>query len=217
MRYLMFLSLLVISVASTGCCGSFGPGCGALQGGCYDCDGGFGPRGQATGPIDALRQAKRSLVCGGGCGEVYYGEWISTPPLCNDPCCGDQFIGGGVRAQPFCTPVSALRPRNLLVNLYGKRFCDDCGTSATCDSCFSGCDSCDGGCSSCGETNGGPVMSAPSPGCSSCAASAQRAVPQQLQTQVARQAPPVPQATARQPQRTAVRTDAALPTNRQYR
>jgi hypothetical protein len=209
MRYLMFLSLLVISVASTGCCGSFGPGCGALNGGCYDCDGGFGPRYQASGPIDALREAKRSLVCGGGCGEVYYGEWISTPPYCNDPCCGDQFTGGGVRAQPFCTPFSALRPRNLLVNLYGKRFCDE---STSCDSCTTCCDSCGDG-----ESYGSPVMSHPSPGCSSCAANSQRTVPQQQQSQVARQAPPVPQATARPPQRTAVRTDAALPTNRQYR
>jgi len=210
MRYLMILSLLAVAMNSVGCCGPMacGPGCGALSGGCYDCDGSFGPR-PASGPIDALRQAKRSLVCGGGCGEVYYGEWISTPPHCDDPCCGDQFVGGAVRAQPFCTPCAALRPGNLIVGLYGKRFCDTCGTAASGDSSTGGYDDFGGGCSSCG---GSEVIESPSPGtpvasgCSSCAAQAQLQVRPMQQSRVAHQAPPAPQSMARPVQRTAART-----------
>lgn len=128
-------SWLLVTTISTlglmsGCCtpGLMGPGCGVAGDHCYDCEGGFGPRQPlATGPIDALRNMRRSLVCGGGCGEVYYGEWISTPPHCQDPCHGDQFVGGGVPGRPFCW-----QPGALLGNFYGTRFddggCQDCGS-----------------------------------------------------------------------------------------
>ncbi len=177
MRQKTVYSLLGLIIAATlgsslGCCGpmgcggglGIGPGCAAQSGGCYDCEGGFGPRQMASGPIDALRQAKRSLVCGGGCGEVYYGEWISTPPHCNDPCCGTEFTGGAVRARPFCVAASALRPVNLVTALYGKRHCDSCGGEVGCDACLGGA-----GEEYYDETS---VISSGSPGCSSCAARA---------------------------------------------
>ncbi len=128
----MRIGMIYLGIAlilSSGCCTpqGCGFGCRALDG-CYDCEGGFGPPRIPHGPIDGLRQAKRSLVCGRGCGEVYYGEWISTPPDCCDPCCGDQFVGGAVRCTPFCW-----EPGTLLRHLYGRRMCA-CGES-DCDSC----------------------------------------------------------------------------------
>jgi hypothetical protein len=136
MRSFAFMTLLIAAIVqSIGCCGPMGcgVGCGRLGDHCYDCEGGFGPRYAATGPIDALRQARRSMVCGGGCGEVYYGEWTSTPPYAQDPCCGSEFVGGGTRCEPFCW-----QPGTLLAGLYGQRFyegCDDC-----CQSCGGECD-----------------------------------------------------------------------------
>ncbi len=176
MRALICLSLLTSLAASVGCCGPMGcgPGCAALDGGCQDCDGGFGPA-PACGPLDALRQARRSLVCGGGCGEVYYGEWTSTPPYAQDPCCGDQFAGGGVRCAPFCRVPGTLL-HGLTVGLYGKRFSDDCGTADDC-----GCDVgwVEGGCDACGESvmsadagagwvDQGMAAPAPMSGCANC-------------------------------------------------
>lgn len=162
MRQLFFLAMMMVSLSSLGCCSpcGFGPGCAALDGGCQDCEGGFGPRALATGPLDAIRQAKRSLVCGGGCGEVYYGEWISTPPYATDPC-GD--AGCAVRCAPFCWSPGALLPGALISGLYGKRFADDCGTGdCGCGDCFAGdCDSCGGSV----LDSGAPV----SAGCASCA------------------------------------------------
>ncbi|HMP80373.1 MAG TPA: hypothetical protein PKD54_13040 [Pirellulaceae bacterium] len=128
--WIVILGMIVLG--TSGCCAPMGCGfgCNALSG-CYDCEGGFGPPRIPRGPVDGLRQAKRSLVCGRGCGEVYYGEWISTPPDCCDPCCGDQFVGGAVRCTPFCW-----EPGTLLRHLYGRRLCqccdlpvDDCGCS----------------------------------------------------------------------------------------
>lgn len=179
MRALICLSLFSLLAASVGCCGPMGcgPGCAALDGGCQDCDGGFGPP-MACGPLDALRNARRSLVCGGGCGDVYYGEWISTPPYAQDPCCGDQFVGGGVRCAPFCRVPGTLL-YGLTAGLYGKRFSDDCGIA----DCGGGCG--DVGCDSCGDSvisdDGGAGwveegMAAPAPmgGCSSCGAASAR-------------------------------------------
>lgn len=153
MRYLMLLLGLGVCLSSVGCVvpvGS-GPYGGLPCDSCGDCDGGYvaGPY-LGYGPIDALRQARRNLVCGGGgCGEVYYGEWRSHPPDCADPCCGDSFVGGAAPCVPGWAP-GALLPRNLVPALYGKRM-------------YSGGDACGcgnewGGCSDCGSAYAGEMI-----------------------------------------------------------
>lgn len=142
-----FLILGVIAMATSGCCGPTGCGIGCATG-CGDCGassvsscgcgvGSCGPR--SGGPIAALRNARRSMICGSGCGEAYVGEWISTPPDCNDPCCDGQFVGGAVKARPFCRPNGGC----LLGALYGKRNCSGDESSVPC-----GCGevTCDGVC-----------------------------------------------------------------------
>lgn len=87
----------------TGCCTPIGPGC--TTGNCHDCDGTAG----RPIPYAPFQNIKRQLICGGGgCGEVYIGEWISTPPDCCDPCCGDQWVGGAVPSRPFCWQPGSL-------------------------------------------------------------------------------------------------------------
>ena len=150
---------LGICIMATGCCGPIGcgVGCGLPGDSCQDCDCYSPERPIAHGPIDAFRLWKRSLVCGGGCGEVYYGEWMSTPPDACDPCCGDQFVGGATKCRPFCW-----QPGALLGNFYGQRFCEggvECGCGDEgcgevgydefgCDSCGGAIDSV-GGCATC--------------------------------------------------------------------
>ncbi len=153
MRNLMLLLGLGVCLSSIGCAVpvGYGPGGGLPCDSCGDCNGGYvaGPY-LGYGPIEALRQAKRNLVCGGGgCGEVYYGEWRSYPPDCADPCCGDSFVGGAYPCVPGWAP-GALLPRNLVPALYGKRMYpqgDECG-----------CGNDWGGCSDCGSTYGGEMI-----------------------------------------------------------
>lgn len=142
-----FLILGVVAMAASGCCGPRGCGVGCSTG-CSDCGSasvsgcGCGVGG-GGGPLSALRNARRGLICGSGCGEAYIGEWISTPPDCKDPCCNDQFVGGAVKARPFTRQRGT-----LLRSLYGTRTCSgnessaDCGCGdTTCGSCSSGgCD-----------------------------------------------------------------------------
>ncbi|MFT5299249.1 MAG: hypothetical protein ACI87E_000190 [Mariniblastus sp.] len=134
-RVCLFVTCLAISLMSVGCCGPMGPGCGIPMG-CSDCDG-VG-QGRVGGPLSGLRQMKRSLVCGSGCGEVYVGEWMSTPPDSQDPCCGDQWVGGASKCRPFCW-----QPGAFLSGLYGVRNCSGTESSTPC-----GCGEsmCDGGC-----------------------------------------------------------------------
>ncbi len=138
-----YLSLITVSLAafmmSGCCCGPYGAcgggGIGECTTGCNDCEGvGVGGPPMAYGPIHHLTQMRKSLVCGTGCGEVYYGEWRSTPPDACDPCCDDQFVGGAVPCRPFCwqwQPGQFLFGK--LGSLYGKRFCEGCGN--TFDAC----------------------------------------------------------------------------------
>jgi len=101
--------------SNTGCCvNRFGPGCGPLVSSCGDCQGvcgagyaqGYcgGYEGCDTGccnsctpcgngcvsGLDCLlapfAMLNRMFVCSGGCGEIYWDEWISDPPDCRDPC-----------------------------------------------------------------------------------------------------------------------------------
>lgn len=124
-------SLFVCSVALLtsgliGCAGGIGPGC--HHGNCYDCDGTAG-RPIPYGPLDGFRQMRRQLACGGGgCGEVYVGEWISTPPHVHDPCCGDQFVGGASFCRPFCwQPGSILSSLRLSGRFSDGGGCGGCG------------------------------------------------------------------------------------------
>ena len=136
-RFCLYVSCLAVSLMSVGCCGPIGPGCNIPMG-CSDCDG-YGSNNYApSGPLQGLRNLKRSMVCGSGCGEVYVGEWISTPPDAQDPCCGDQWVGGATKCRPFCWT-----PGTLLNNLYGSRSCSGAESSAPCGC---GYDTCDGGC-----------------------------------------------------------------------
>lgn len=144
-----FLLLGVLAMATSGCCGPAGCGIGCSTG-CGDCGSasisgcgcGSGqcsaPRG--GGPLAAMRNARRSMICGSGCGEAYIGEWISTPPDCCDPCCDDQFVGGAVKARPFCRQRGA-----LLRGLYGSRNCSGNESSAACGCGDTSCDVCDAG------------------------------------------------------------------------
>ena len=106
----------IVALASSGCCGP------AILGGCSDCDGVGFQQSIPCGPLDNFRQMKRNLICDGGCGETYVGEWTSTPPDCTDPCNGPRWIGGAVAARPFCN----WQPGMFLGSLWGQRFCEGC-------------------------------------------------------------------------------------------
>ncbi len=162
-RLYLIVTCLAISMMSIGCCAPMA---------CNDCNGPIVRGGLVGGPLDGLRQIKRNMTCGSGCGEVYVGEWRSTPPDCQDPCCGDQWTGGAIKARPFCGHrIGCWQPGAFLGALYGSRFCSGAESSASC-----GCGSviCDGGCESSGYVDGefmseGDVGSTTgSCGCASC-------------------------------------------------
>ena len=134
-------------MAISGCCGPrcCGIGCATNCGGCgpaiaSPCGCGGRSCGAACGgPLVALQNARRSLICGSGCCEAYIGEWTSTPPDCNDPCYDGQFIGGAVKARPFCRPNCGCR----LSGLYGKRNCSGAESSVPCGCGEVTCGGCD--------------------------------------------------------------------------
>lgn len=159
-RYLLACLVLTATLSFSGCV--LGP-CGG--GNCHDCDGASLHGGPVMGgPGQAFRAWRKGLTCGSGCGEVYYDEWSSTPPDCVDPC--PEFAGGNCgRVAPACgcgvrgcRGGCGIRPLRavgrLVVGLYGKRFCGDCGhgvgscncddpyaqygNGACCDGCGSG-------------------------------------------------------------------------------
>lgn len=107
---------------------------------CDDCDGNY-VRPLAYGPLQGLRNLRRQLTCGGGgCGEVYFGEWISTPPDCYDPCCGDQFVGGAFPSRPFQWRPGMLLASVLFSGRLSGRFCtgDESSVPCGCDDCGTG-------------------------------------------------------------------------------
>lgn len=102
---------------SSGGCNS-GGGCGGnpcVDGGCNSepfggmclggrrgCGWGCGPEvfvdeagAPCYGPIAGLAALLRNSFMSCGCGEMYVDEWISDPPLCNDPCPVNCECGGG--------------------------------------------------------------------------------------------------------------------------
>ena len=147
----LFVALSIFAAAlMTGCCGGPSP-CGVD---CGNCDGVAGPVVPHR-PFDRLRNARRGLLCGNGCGEVYTGEWSSYPPDCCDPCDNSY----------QCTPPIRLQPRRWLTMMtgwYGQRHprgyagCDECGDCISETDC--GC-------------NGSIEVFNESPGCASCMAS----------------------------------------------
>jgi hypothetical protein len=130
-------------LAANGCCCSrpmmchgnaVAESCGS--GDCGECASCGGARCQSGHPWHGTRNM---LTCGAGCGEMYWGDWISHPPACGDPCdnCGN-WIGDGC-----CGPwplFSGLR------SLWGYRY-RSCGCGAS--DCDGDCSSCGGGCSDC--------------------------------------------------------------------
>jgi hypothetical protein len=151
MSYRWIASIVLLTAMSlSGCVGIHYVGTGYTDS-CDQCDG--GPSHPIPyGPLEALSQAHRSLVCSGGCGEVYYGEWISTPPDCVDPCCGDEFVGG---CRDKCLPC--VRLHGFLGCLVGRRFrCDDTpGLFDVCRLC--GHDCCEGCCDECASCCGDEI------------------------------------------------------------
>ncbi len=131
-RLLVCAVILVVAGMFSGCCCD--PCGGRFMNDCAQCDdagyaGGCGVSCYPTGPIDSLRQFRRKLVCGGGCGEVYRGEWISTPPDACDPCQGQQWVGGATPCRPFCWQPGTLC--GLFSGFYGRRVCEYCGNAFT--------------------------------------------------------------------------------------
>lgn len=162
-RLSLIVTCLAISLMSIGCCAPMG---------CNSCDGTVVRGPMAGGPLDRLRQVKRNMTCGSGCGDVYVGEWRSTPPDCLDPCCGDQWVGGAVRARPFCGLLACWQPGALLGRLYGGRYCSGAESAVPC-CCESGV--CDGGCVTEGYVEGaiigsdiGGGVSTGNCGCANC-------------------------------------------------
>lgn len=123
------LPLLVLALFvgfAAGCCGREQRvwqcddgqcGQGVLSGrfeGCSDC-GECDQCGQPAGNCGCglLSRLGRRLTCGEGCGELYWGDWISDPPAPCDPCdeCTGQFLG-----RRCCPPKHTM--------CFGGRFCD---------------------------------------------------------------------------------------------
>ena len=157
-RCCLMLTCLTIALMSIGCCGPMacGTGCQAPIG-CNDCDC-IGSDYPVMRPFDRVRNFNRNLMCGSGCGERYVGEWTSTPPDCQDPCCGTQWGGGAAPCRPFCWEPGALFGR-----LYGSRFCDGAVSGEPC-----GCEGeCDGGCGAGGIVDHGGTTAGDC-GCASC-------------------------------------------------
>jgi hypothetical protein len=156
------LVALTAMLGLSGCCTHLGPGCHA--GNCYDCDG----TNQYI-PMSPFQHLRHRMTCsGGGCGEVYVGEWISTPPDCHDPCCDDQFVGGAAPCRPGCWSLCSLFDLRRFSVRYDSGGCCDGG-------CFdSGCDHCGGGeyfegeSYFEGEAIEAPVYQSGSAGCSTC-------------------------------------------------
>lgn len=127
-----------IACGHAGCGPSCGADCGSSCGACAPC----GPSltcSECCGGIKYWLNGR--CYAGRSCGQRYWGEWVSDPPYCCDPCnqCAD-FVG------PRCCGPGPL------MRLWSAIACNSC------------CHSCGGaGCSACG----GPAVGY-SGGCSTC-------------------------------------------------
>lgn len=173
MARLLVVMHLVALLAGVGCCCQplcadpcGGPACGPAcntcfclpkpiiwDGSCNDC--GPGPCescADCSGDCGILPLLRRSKVCGKGCGEVYWGEWISDPPDCCDPC--DQCYGVYTGPNDGCCNLGPCQ--RLLAALHGYKYCpkpccgEPCAPLCNKPAC-GGCGGCgDVGCTSCG-------------------------------------------------------------------
>ncbi|MFN0017382.1 MAG: hypothetical protein ACKVP0_03920 [Pirellulaceae bacterium] len=157
------LLICAFALLASGCCcqDMCGGGCGS--GGCGKGSLFCRPYEQRMAEADSYECGTccKPVGCGGGikgwlhnratgcqgCSDVYWGEWISDPPDCCDPCdqCGGFSGSGGTCCKPNCLA-------RLARIFHGERFCpDDCGSCNIlprlgCNLCGgSGCDSCCGG------------------------------------------------------------------------
>jgi hypothetical protein len=172
MARLLFVMHVVALLAGAGCCcqplcgdACGGPACGPAcntcclclpkpivwNGACNDC--GPGPcESCADCPTDCgiLPWLRRSKVCGKGCGEVYWGEWISDPPDCCDPC--DPCYGCYTGPNDGCCNLGPCQ--RLLAALHGYKYCPAPCCGDVCGLCNKGtCGGCgDAGCTSCGHS-----------------------------------------------------------------
>ncbi|HJN08769.1 MAG: hypothetical protein QGH33_01750 [Pirellulaceae bacterium] len=83
---------------------------------------------------------KHTLTCASGCGEIYWGEWISHPPDDCDPCDDwGNWIGPTNCDEPSCLDSLASGWCNLFGYRNGggkgKSGCDSCGGKGGCDTC----------------------------------------------------------------------------------
>ena len=169
---LMIACALVVLLAGSGCC-CYGPQGGAAGGACCLClpkpivwcgdQNECGPDGctscAAPGDCGILSTLRRCKTCGKGCGEIYWGEWISDPPDCCDPC--DPCHGRWTGPHGYCSLGPCQR---LLAALHGYRYCPKpacdewCGWFCSKQS-GAGCGACgDAGCSTCGVAHAGPAI-----------------------------------------------------------
>lgn len=94
----------------------------ADQSGCSDCAATAPCSGTAPTPNGII---KNTLTCGSGCGEIYWGEWISDPPDQCDACDQDgNWIG------PHCCPPSGWS--RFWAGLHGQRMAGDTTDCASC-------------------------------------------------------------------------------------
>lgn len=136
-RWLILFSLLPL--AGCTCLTSMGrpyipsscdTGWDPVLGSCSDC-GVCGGDCQGHTPATYL---KSKLTCGSGCGEIYWGEWLSDPPDDCDPCddCGN-WVG-----PRCCEPGFLERMADCWCSLWGFRVggCSTCATlEAPCSDC----------------------------------------------------------------------------------
>lgn len=157
------------------CGGEFDLGCD----GCADCDSGYeqlggcnecspgafpgscgscvrGGCGGISGLFLPLLSTKLACGTSGGCGGIYWGEWMSDPPACCDPCndCGCWVESRGCRhcghLGNFWGHMKRKVHHVFHAGIYGyyPQGCNSCGDQG-CSSC-NDCGSC-GGCDSCGD------------------------------------------------------------------
>lgn len=112
------------SVACDSCCEA--PLSSCESGNCDRCEGGTHlPLGAYAGMPLAAR-LKHRLACGDGCGEVYFGEWISTPPT-PDPCDYDgnyTGVGNDMGMHAHAQPVRSLLRKIAGIRFFGTRYAD---------------------------------------------------------------------------------------------
>ncbi len=122
MKKLIAIGLLLISLNLSGCVGWGPQGCeqfngpiravgkGVLNAGCASCGTHSGCGDHCNncegynGPFGTVR---KTLACGSGCGEIYYGDWLSNPPnTCNE--CDATGYARGVNARMpwLCNPFA---------------------------------------------------------------------------------------------------------------